>query len=519
MTMRQRRAVAATLIVSGLVLAACGGSDSAGSEDGDVATEATEPTVPAPSTSTTVAPETTANLGGATNLTSAEGEDMYFAWTLDGYEVVEDPATQIGQECPSPSLPEPGTSYIAFSFTLDETGRENRYRWYIEIGILSQDSYLPYLGFNQVASDIDRGGITVDVSRQCTPLEFGASLTDNHNLYGGAGNPFQAWDRVDFRQVALQVAPNHTTDGVVVARIFHQYSEAYGLAPPPGKYPFDATDFGAYPWAGPEIATIPMFALDDPLAAVPTTDVEPADVDARLTSTPTFGACSILRYSDGLFESIDSFLVSLYSTERGDAEWYGDSLGIGFLDYVAGGALPSVELADALDGLFSAEGEEPNPDLYEAIFDVLATQRYLPTTFSSASIWSDYVDGGCPSADSTPTSPEPPPAGSEGVVDCDGSWLTVVASAPLVNVESELDRNPGGRILRADESCLSLNPTFNAGAYVGQPIYIVFYGPFATSFTAQEQCLNLGKVAMNDCYVAPLTNDPADRSVRLGPTD
>jgi transcription initiation factor TFIIIB Brf1 subunit/transcription initiation factor TFIIB len=118
-----------------------------------------------------------------------------------------------------------------------------------------------------------------------------------------------------------------------------------------------------------------------------------------------------------------------------------------------------------------------------------------------------------------PATTSAPLAVPRGVVDCDGSWLTVVASTPLINVELELDRNAGSKVLKTDESCESLNPTFSAGAYAGQSIHVVFYGPFATSFAAQEQCLNLGKFKTNDCYVAPLTNNPADRSVRYGPSD
>jgi hypothetical protein len=117
------------------------------------------------------------------------------------------------------------------------------------------------------------------------------------------------------------------------------------------------------------------------------------------------------------------------------------------------------------------------------------------------------------------TAPGAVPGGPAADVDCDGSWLTVVASAPLVNVELEVNSNPGSRVLRTDESCLSLSPTFSSGAYAGQPIYVVFYGPFTSLFAAQDQCMSLGKFTFNDCYAAPLTNDRSDRSVRFGPTD
>jgi hypothetical protein len=125
------------------------------------------------------------------------------------------------------------------------------------------------------------------------------------------------------------------------------------------------------------------------------------------------------------------------------------------------------------------------------------------------------------------TTVAPAPTTAPGVVpgqppvdiDCDGSWLAVVASAPLVNVESGLNSNPGSRVLRTDESCLSLSPTFSSGPYAGQPIYVIFYGSFTTLFAAQEQCIDLRKYTFNVCYAAPLTNDSSDRSIRFGPYD
>jgi serine/threonine-protein kinase len=62
---------------------------------------------------------------------------------------------------------------------------------------------------------------------------------------------------------------------------------------------------------------------------------------------------------------------------------------------------------------------------------------------------------------------------------CDGSYITVLASAigaqataPAIAVV--LDQYPGSNYLRTDQTCSSLNPSLD-----GEPIYVVYFGPFA----------------------------------------
>ena len=62
---------------------------------------------------------------------------------------------------------------------------------------------------------------------------------------------------------------------------------------------------------------------------------------------------------------------------------------------------------------------------------------------------------------------------------CDGSFITVLASpigdqATAAGMAAVLDQYPGSNYLRTDQTCPSLSPSSG-----GEPIYVVFYGPFA----------------------------------------
>lgn len=102
-------------------------------------------------------------------------------------------------------------------------------------------------------------------------------------------------------------------------------------------------------------------------------------------------------------------------------------------------------------------------------------------------------------------------------VPCDGSWITIVASRPLEQVADVLARNPGTRAVKNADACPSLNPTFASGSLAGRDIYVVFYGPFDFLDEARGTCNQLGLFEMNDCFVAPLTFNEADRNLRYGP--
>jgi hypothetical protein len=120
-----------------------------------------------------------------------------------------------------------------------------------------------------------------------------------------------------------------------------------------------------------------------------------------------------------------------------------------------------------------------------------------------------------------PTTTTIPTSGliSGASIACDGSWMTIVSSQTFERTQSVLDKFPGAFAVKNEEACASLNPTFTRGSDAGKPIYVVFYGPYFDRYDAQGQCLNLGRTTMSQCYVAPLTNNVADRSIRLGPTD
>ena len=62
---------------------------------------------------------------------------------------------------------------------------------------------------------------------------------------------------------------------------------------------------------------------------------------------------------------------------------------------------------------------------------------------------------------------------------CDGSYITVLASAvgdqaTAGGISAVLDQYPSSNYLRTDQTCPSLTPDVD-----GEPIYVVFFGPFA----------------------------------------
>jgi len=102
---------------------------------------------------------------------------------------------------------------------------------------------------------------------------------------------------------------------------------------------------------------------------------------------------------------------------------------------------------------------------------------------------------------------------------CDGSFITIVMGAGAGGIISGVTANPEASYLRTDITCASLNPTFSSGSLKGQPIYVLFYGPYQDRFEAQNKCLELGITKKANCYVAPLTDQESDRQVRYGPND
>ncbi len=86
---------------------------------------------------------------------------------------------------------------------------------------------------------------------------------------------------------------------------------------------------------------------------------------------------------------------------------------------------------------------------------------------------------------------------------CDGGYITVVASAvgndaSAAGVEGVLDRYDGSSYLRTDLTCPSLTQAVD-----GQPIYVVYFGPFANDGAA---CAAIDD-GPDGSYVRRLSND------------
>jgi hypothetical protein len=103
--------------------------------------------------------------------------------------------------------------------------------------------------------------------------------------------------------------------------------------------------------------------------------------------------------------------------------------------------------------------------------------------------------------------------------ECDGRYITIIASTSGERAVQSSSDYPDGNYLRTDITCPSLNPFFSSGSLQGQPIYLVYFGPFFNRYDAQQKCLDLGIRKKSNCYVAPLTENSSDRTVRYGPLD
>ena len=86
---------------------------------------------------------------------------------------------------------------------------------------------------------------------------------------------------------------------------------------------------------------------------------------------------------------------------------------------------------------------------------------------------------------------------------CDGSFITVIASAignqaSAAGIANVLDAYPGSNYLRTDQTCPSLTPEKD-----GQPIYVVYFGPFAF---ASDACAARAQ-GTEGAYARQLSND------------
>jgi hypothetical protein len=85
---------------------------------------------------------------------------------------------------------------------------------------------------------------------------------------------------------------------------------------------------------------------------------------------------------------------------------------------------------------------------------------------------------------------------------CNGSYITILASAVGDQATAEgilevLEQYPNSNYLRTDQACRSLNPEAD-----GQPIYVVYFGPFAE---ASDACIARAQ-GPQGAYARELTN-------------
>lgn len=102
---------------------------------------------------------------------------------------------------------------------------------------------------------------------------------------------------------------------------------------------------------------------------------------------------------------------------------------------------------------------------------------------------------------------------------CDGQWITVVASVAADEVTGWFASHPTAEYLKTEITCESLRPRFVNGPDVDQPIYVIFYGPYATGTEAAQKCVDLGLMTADRCYAKPLTHDPADMTINMSAED
>ena len=89
--------------------------------------------------------------------------------------------------------------------------------------------------------------------------------------------------------------------------------------------------------------------------------------------------------------------------------------------------------------------------------------------------------------------------------NCDGSFITIVASAvgeqaSADGIAAVLDSYPDAQYLRTDQTCTSLRPDVD-----GEPIYVVYFGPFAFDTDA---CAARAE-GPDGAYAKQLSNDVA----------
>ncbi len=99
-------------------------------------------------------------------------------------------------------------------------------------------------------------------------------------------------------------------------------------------------------------------------------------------------------------------------------------------------------------------------------------------------------------------------------IEVDGEWVVSLGSFPSDHPQDQLDAELAD--LRAVSPDVRLMPANDWPSLT--PDYWVFYiGPYDTAAQTWDACHDLGLDNSSDCFGAPISSDPDDRSVRIYP--
>lgn len=218
------------------------------------------------------------------------------------------------------------------------------------------------------------------------------------------------------------------------------------------------------------------------------------------------------------------------------------------LNLVAVGVVVAVVLAAVAAWAITGDGDEESgggpdaapvatqtslPDLTTSAAPTTVLPAESPPPTTSAQPMPEITTSTAPAAPSTTTVPPPAApvtaaaAAGPGAVPgdlgveghpmqrppCEGAYITIVASGlggdvSAAGIEGLLEQYPGAAYLRTDQTCPSLSQSSQ-----GQPIYVVYYGPFAFDSDACQARAS----GPPDAYAKRLTTDPSGGNVTCPP--
>ena len=183
-----------------------------------------------------------------------------------------------------------------------------------------------------------------------------------------------------------------------------------------------------------------------------------------------------------VFVFLVGVIVWVIASNGGD----GDAAGDGVTSTTTSPAVGDTagDLADV-----PASTETTTPPPMPDVSDVTTTSTSTSSTTSTTS--TSTTSTTIAPTTTAPGSDDGPVPGDLAIPDrpmerpgCDGSYITVLASAvgdqaTAAGIANVLEQYPGSNYLRTDQTCPSLNPSID-----GQPIYVVYLGPFAVAADA-----------------------------------